>query len=480
MVLNWFTQGVMVAVVAAAALYVMPRSRAQARYAVAWTALLLVAGLPAVPELFANAADAPRFDFATTGGPPVTMPATWWTSSEAAVGLLVVAACLHAIVLAAGALGVRNARRGSSPCAADVLVRLPHWSRLSASGRRARVIVSSHVRAAAVLGGGTPAIAVAPGLIQQLSDEDLDRVLVHEWAHVQRRDDIAQLAQRVLRLAIGWHPAAWWLERQLEFEREAACDELVVSITGSPKGYAACLTALAALPPPHRGPLFSLGAAGPWRLRERVIRILAMSRIATRRPWRAMTVCGGIGLLACTAAVANVQLVTAAVSISSIASAQTAAPALISVLPASHSTDPNDRASNPAGQMRASEKPRSARTEQRSLNSNGIDQNTEPPVTASPFTPSPASAPAVGTLASAPLQPDAPEPFAETASESAAAEPAATDAARAVWTQAADAGLGLGHASRELGTATGRASRNAGTATGRFFTRLGKKIAGAF
>ena len=49
-VLNWLTQGVIVAVLAAAALRLIPQSRAQARYGILWTSYLLVLVLPAMPR----------------------------------------------------------------------------------------------------------------------------------------------------------------------------------------------------------------------------------------------------------------------------------------------------------------------------------------------------------------------------------------------------------------------------------------------
>ena len=90
-------------------------------------------------------------------------------------------------------------------------------------------------------------IAVAPSLVTTLDPDDLDRVLIHEWAHVQRRDDLVNVLQVAVRIVAGWHPALWWIDRRLHLEREIACDELTVAITGSPKSYAECLVKLATL-----------------------------------------------------------------------------------------------------------------------------------------------------------------------------------------------------------------------------------------
>jgi beta-lactamase regulating signal transducer with metallopeptidase domain len=69
----------------------------------------------------------------------------------------------------------------------------------------------------------------------------------HEWAHVQRRDDIFNVLHVLVRLIGGWHPALWWIERRLHVEREIACDEVTVAFTGSPKSYAECLVKLSSL-----------------------------------------------------------------------------------------------------------------------------------------------------------------------------------------------------------------------------------------
>ena len=93
-------------------------------------------------------------------------------------------------------------------------------------------MISDNVSSAAVFGIWSPVIAVGPSLLARLSDEDLDRVVIHEWAHVQRRDDV-DLLQVVTRALVGWHPGVWWIDRQLHMEREAACDERAIRLTNT-------------------------------------------------------------------------------------------------------------------------------------------------------------------------------------------------------------------------------------------------------
>jgi beta-lactamase regulating signal transducer with metallopeptidase domain len=492
-VLNWVAQGVIVAILAAAALRLIPRARAQARYGVLWTAYVLVLALPAVSTVLTIAVGGPTRDLVpAVASPVVTMPPTWWASPAAAVGLWMVWSCIQAVRLAVSAFGVRNARRRGRKCPATVLARLPHWSRISVTGRRTRVILSDEVRAAAVLGCGTPTIALAPTLIEQLSVTDLDRVLVHEWAHVQRRDDLAQLAQRIARIVVGWHPAAWWLEQQLEFEREAACDEIVVSVTGFAKGYATCLAMLAVRPEPRVRSVAALAAASPSHLRARIVRILAAPNDAAARPWRAITVGGGGGLLACTLVVANLQLVASAVT-SAVAS--TAAypphpePVVRHLAVASRSAERIEP--GPSRRPRRAFVARwdGSRAEARRPGSRGnqrpatheasprVDKTEvvgEPLISPEGFTPLQASALSVDSSRSLTATTGASERPLQAADErpapalTASPERGPGGQPHGPWTRAADVGVDVG-----------RASHTAGTATAGFFRRFGKKLAGA-
>ena len=111
-----------------------------------------------------------------------------------------------------------------------------------------RSCVSDDVRAAAVLGLTSPIDCRRSGALAALEDEELDQIVVHEWAHVQRRDDIARARAGDRRALAGLHPAVWWIDRQLHLERETACDDWAVNATGSARALAVCLTKLAALP----------------------------------------------------------------------------------------------------------------------------------------------------------------------------------------------------------------------------------------
>jgi beta-lactamase regulating signal transducer with metallopeptidase domain len=475
--LNWLMQGAIVAIAAAAGLRVISPARAQARYGFIWAAYLLVLALPAVQAGLAAVATAvPSVDLAPAAAGRIVVRGVWWTSPAFASGVWITWSIVHAVRLAAGAVAVRQARREGQEIPRDVLAGLPHWSDVRATGRPARVVLSDRVRFAAVLGCGSPVIALAPSLIAQLSAADLDRVLVHEWAHVQRRDDVAQVLQRLVRAIVGWHPAAWWLERQLELEREVACDEVAVRVTGSAKCYAACLTTLAGLPPARLRLLPVLGAISPSPLGRRLMRILSFGSVPAARPWRAAAICGGMGLAALAAVVSSVRVVpsTAQDTAPTIA---VAAPAVQRVAAGALSVSRQRGAKTPHAHATGSRRRDSIEAVQSVARAPGRsrDGRTQPTAEGSskPIGPSellPSSASRIGTEALAPLAPstagvtvsaDAPLTAVDTSR--------AADTVRTPWAAAADAGAAIG-----------RTSQSAGVATAGFFSRFGKTIARSY
>jgi beta-lactamase regulating signal transducer with metallopeptidase domain len=293
-VVNWLWQGSLVALAAAAMLHVIGPARANARYILLWIAWLSVLAVLIAPLVWvaAPSADSGPVQAVTmaTGMVSIPLDGLW---SSALLALCGVWSAVFGVRIVLAMVALRSARTGCHPLPHDRETRLRCWTRVGTTGRRTRVVVSSSVRSAAVLGNGSPLIAIAPALLETLDDDELDRVVIHEWAHVQRYDDIAHLIQVIGRATAGWHPALWWIDRQLHLEREVACDETVVSITGSVKGYASCLTKLASLPVPPVRSLTAVGVLSSYGLRARIVRILRFGHDAAHpMTWRRLCLAG--------------------------------------------------------------------------------------------------------------------------------------------------------------------------------------------
>jgi beta-lactamase regulating signal transducer with metallopeptidase domain len=76
-------------------------------------------------------------------------------------------------------------------------------------------------------------------------DQRLRLVLLHELAHVKRRDGLTQLIAQFARAVYWFNPLAWFAFHRLEVERERACDDIVLTAGNKPSDYAAELLAVA-------------------------------------------------------------------------------------------------------------------------------------------------------------------------------------------------------------------------------------------
>lgn len=113
-----------------------------------------------------------------------------------------------------------------------------------------------------------------PLAAEEWTDDELECVLLHEMAHIERRDFLMELFTRIA-LAFYWfHPLAWSICRRMELEREMACDDRVL-LAGKPAGdYAQSLARLGAgLKLPHAIPATAAGFFGRKPLLARVVGI---------------------------------------------------------------------------------------------------------------------------------------------------------------------------------------------------------------
>ena len=84
-------------------------------------------------------------------------------------------------------------------------------------------------------------ILLSDRFVSTLPADALDQIVLHEQAHLTRFDDWTRLAQAGITALLGLHPAIRFIDTQIDLEREAACDDIVVARTGGAARYASCL-----------------------------------------------------------------------------------------------------------------------------------------------------------------------------------------------------------------------------------------------
>jgi hypothetical protein len=168
--------------------------------------------------------------------------------------------------------------------------------------RSIRIASSDCVRVPAAIGFWRRTIVLPTWALRELSPEDLNVVLLHEFAHLRRWDEWTNLIQKIVRALFFFHPAVWWIEQRLSVEREMACDDAVLAETANPRGYATCLIALLEKSLAHRG--WSMAQAAVHRAREaslRLAQILDKNRPAATRVWKPALGIAGVFSVICLA-----------------------------------------------------------------------------------------------------------------------------------------------------------------------------------
>ena len=90
---------------------------------------------------------------------------------------------------------------------------------------------------------GRRASVVLPGdLFKRLTVDAGEAILLHEMAHLRRRDHLVRLLEWGITTAFWWHPVAWYAGRQLRILEEQCCDALVLDrLCCAPRIYALAL-----------------------------------------------------------------------------------------------------------------------------------------------------------------------------------------------------------------------------------------------
>ncbi len=186
---------------------------------------------------------------ATTG--PIDRRATGWSDVwQAAIPyLLQVYFCGVLLLVGRLMLGLHGGwrlRRGSRAiCEPTILETIARQAKSLGLRATPAVMNCGAVFVPTVVGVFRPVILLPVALASGLSPDQLAAVLTHELAHIRRWDHVVNVFQRVIEALLFFHPAVWWLSRQLQIERENCCDDLVIGLGAEPVSYAASLLDIA-------------------------------------------------------------------------------------------------------------------------------------------------------------------------------------------------------------------------------------------
>ena len=305
--LHFLWQGTALAALAAVLMALFQRS--SARYVVGVSVLVLMSLAPLATFSYLQHTDVPSnarnstplvsaaWPLATSTSP--TIPSqTLRVSSSDAIAWLVQAwlfgVAIFSLRSAGGFLLLERERRKRASVVGERVLEICYTlqDQLGIS-RTIQYCECKWLQAPAVIGWFRPVVFLPATALTGLSEDQLQAVIAHELAHIQRLDAFVNVFQVCLETLLFYHPAVWWLNKRIRSEREHCCDDIAVSLCGDAVEYARALTLMEEL---RSAPVFAMAAnRGP--LTDRIMRVLGLKTLRA-----GMRGIGLIGSLLCLSA----------------------------------------------------------------------------------------------------------------------------------------------------------------------------------
>jgi beta-lactamase regulating signal transducer with metallopeptidase domain len=207
---------------------------------------------------------------------------------------------------------VRTSRiRGSGNATARPAAVEAAWQRCMATFRLQNVelLESDEVAGPVMTGIVRRSIILPRALLAESSEDVLLTAIGHEMAHIARRDFGWNALCEALCLPLAFHPACWWLRREIGRTREMACDELVTRKLIDAGSYARSIVAIAAAAQAPAPANYALGIFDSDILETRLRRLVERPAASIKRA--GLWLAAGLAALACCGAMAVGMALTA-------------------------------------------------------------------------------------------------------------------------------------------------------------------------
>lgn len=243
---------------------------------------------PEVTALLAAIANAGIIDESFATSEPVD--ALRYDGWGVAIQWMTIAWCTGVVLLSlrllAGFIGLRRFYRQSSDVPDDLLKAALRMAQALGLRHVPKLVVSSRVAEAIAFGFLRPVIVFPAAWLSELPPNVIEAVLAHELAHIRRYDLWVNLFQRVAETLLFFHPAVWWISRQVRVDREMCCDELAVAATQQRLAYVSALEVVARRTFGVSGLTLATGIGGrKMQLLERVRNVLGMPPTRRNGAW---------------------------------------------------------------------------------------------------------------------------------------------------------------------------------------------------
>ena len=263
--LHFVWQGALIACVTGVLLALLRNARPQTRYALACASLALCLALPLARIL--------SFDVAHPSLTPVSAALGNWMAADTApnlsdnssaapafawtvltpwvVTLWALGMSFFSLRMLLGLLWLRRLQQHPAALHSELAAAHAQWqhklSRMAQGFGLTRTVslrLVQELDSPVTAGWWRPVVFVPAALLTGMPPDFLEALLAHELAHVKRFDYVINLMQSAIETVLFYHPAVWWISKQIRIEREQIADDLAATRLGDTRRLALALQQL--------------------------------------------------------------------------------------------------------------------------------------------------------------------------------------------------------------------------------------------
>lgn len=146
--------------------------------------------------------------------------------------------CIKAVQMGVGLQDVyRLKRRDTHPATEGWNATVQQMAQRLGIKQKVELLESGAAKVPMVIGNLKPVVLMPIGLLTALSTAEVEAILMHELAHILRRDYLVNLLQSFVEIIFFFNPAVLWVSQLIKTERENCCDDIALANSASKHSY---------------------------------------------------------------------------------------------------------------------------------------------------------------------------------------------------------------------------------------------------